>query len=60
MIFISTYFITVKHKDKEVGNCYYIEDGESVSQKDIEKVDLEIIRELEELYLDYEDEEELT
>ena len=32
-----------------------IEEGESVSQNDIAKVDLEIIRELEELY---EDEEE--
>ena len=57
MIFISTFFITVKHKEEEVDNCYYIE-GESVSQKDIAKVDLEIIKELEELYEDYEIEEE--
>ncbi len=56
MIFISTFFITVKHKDKEVDNCYYIE-GESVSKKDIAKVDLEIIRELEELYSDDEEED---
>ena len=35
----------------------YVE-GESVSQKDITKVDLEIIQELEELYEDYEIEEE--
>jgi len=57
MIFISTFFITVKHK--EVDNCYYIE-GESVSQNDIARVDLEIIKELEELYLeDYSEEEEI-
>ena len=53
MIFISTFFITVKHT--EVDNCYYIE-GEL--QNDIARVDLEIIKELEELYLeDYSEEE---
>ena len=36
----------------------YVEEGESVSQKDIQKVDLEIIQELKELYND-EDEEDL-
>ena len=35
----------------------YVE-GKCVSQKDITKVDLEIIQELEELYEDYEIEEE--
>jgi len=34
------------------------EEGESVSQKDISKVDLEIIGELEELYEDNNNEEE--
>ena len=36
------------------------EECEFVSQKDIAKVDLEIIAELEELYEDYEEEEELN
>jgi ferritin len=38
---------------------YVEEEDESVSQKDIAKVDLELIRELEELYEDNEEEEEL-
>ena len=32
-----------------------IEEGESVSQKDIEKVDFEIFQELEELFIDNEE-----
>ena len=35
----------------------FIEEGESVSPKDIAKVDFEIIQELEELYEDNEEEE---
>ena len=33
----------------------YVEECESISQKDIQKVDLEIIKELEELYIDEEE-----
>ena len=34
----------------------YVEEGESISQKDIAKVEAELIAELEELYEDYEEE----
>jgi hypothetical protein len=36
--------------NKKIIIDYVEEEGESVTQRDIEKVDLEIIRELEELY----------
>ena len=38
----------------------YVEECESITQRDIQKVDAEIIQELEELYEDYEIEEELN
>jgi hypothetical protein len=50
MISISTIFTTVKHKHKS--NYYYVEEGESITQSDIDKVDAEIIQELKELYED--------
>ena len=42
--------------NKKIIIDYVVEEEESVSQKNIEKVDLEIIRELEELYNDDDDE----
>jgi hypothetical protein len=63
MISISTIFTTVKHNDKDkVDNndyYYYVEEGELITQSDIDKVDAEIIQELKELFDDDEMEKEL-
>ncbi len=57
MIFISTIFTTVSIKHKVDDNDYnYVEEGESVTQSDIDKVDAELIQELKELYSDSEEE----
>ena len=52
MISISTIFITSKTKVINDYNFVVEDDGESVTATDIEKVDLEIIKELKELYDD--------